>query len=84
MTDDDGCLLTCPRLFRGALGMRKSVVSGSGRRQWFLFGVGDIGMGRKGTTNHGVRVMFHCMSCLRTVQNLCFYVLYHQSMGLHG
>ncbi len=29
------CLFTC--LFRGALGMRKSVVSGSGRRQWFLF-----------------------------------------------
>ncbi len=77
MTDDDGCLLTCPRLFRGGLGMRKSVVSGSGRRKWFLFGVGDIGMGRKAVATHGVRVMF-------TVQNLCIYVLYHQSMGLHG
>ena len=51
---DDGVLL--PSLFRGALGMREPVVSGSGRRQCFFFGVG--GMGREGTETHGVRVMF--------------------------
>jgi hypothetical protein len=42
---DDGGLLPC--LFRGDLGMRESVVSGSGRRQWFFFWVGGIGNGKR-------------------------------------
>ena len=57
MSSDDGGLLSS--LFRGALGMRESAVSGSGRRQWFFWGVGGIGMGREGTVSHGVRVVFH-------------------------
>jgi hypothetical protein len=35
------------RLFRGALGMRESAVSDSGRRHWFFFWVGGIGNGKR-------------------------------------
>ena len=35
-----------------------------------FFGVGGLGMGSEGAAAHGLRVMFHCMSHLRTDQNL--------------
>ncbi len=47
MSSEDVGLLPC--LFRGVLGMRESVVSGSGRRQWFFFWVGGIGNGKSET-----------------------------------
>ncbi len=45
MVSDEGGLLSS--LFRGALGMRESVVSDSGRRHWFFFWVGGIGNGKR-------------------------------------
>ena len=68
-SDDEGLL---PRLFRDALGMRKSAVSGSGRRQWLFFRWVVSGMGREGAAAPGVRVMFHCMSRLQTAQIYVF------------
>ena len=47
MSSDDGGLLS--RLFRGALGMRESKESGSGRRHFFFFWVGGIGNGKSVT-----------------------------------
>ena len=47
-------------------GRRQWFFFGSGRRQWFCFGVGGIGMGREGSTTHGVRIVGHSMSCLQT------------------
>jgi hypothetical protein len=52
-------------------------VSGSGGRLWFFFKWGDIGDGKTRKIGTWSSIYVHFMSCLRTSQNLCTYVLYY-------
>ena len=76
MVSDDGGLLPC--LFRGPLGMMESVVSGSGRRQWFFYlGGWYREWEEKASRGPWSSSYVHFMSRLQTDQNLCIYVLYY-------
>ena len=74
----DGGLL--PSLLRGVLGMRESAVSGSGRRQYFIFWVGGIGDGERRCRGPWSWVQAMFTSCLAFKQTkicvLMFQVYY--------